>query len=963
MNVNEIIHGFRVTRSRFFEELGGEMVEMEHLRTGAQLCWLARPDENKSFSIAFKTLPEDSTGVFHILEHSVLCGSDKYPLKEPFVELLKSSVQTFLNAMTYPDKTVYPVSTRNDQDFLNLIDVYLDAVLHPAIYRKPEIFRQEGWRYEGEGEELCYQGVVFNEMKGSMSSPTNVLLQEMCRLLFPDNCYRFNSGGDPASIPDLSYEQFLASHSKYYHPSNSRISLVGTLDLDAVLAKIDSFLSAFDRLEADFDIPMQKSVDAVTQVVPYEISEEESPENRAIICSGGVLGSYGDYLKDFAAAVLADYLTGDNEAPLKRAVIDKGLAQDFLLSLEDGIQQPGLFWMAMNTRQEALEPLQQTVWETLTGLAEKGLDRERLRASFHRFAFNKRDRESGGEPRSLLEAITMLDTWLYGGDPAEALTVEATLKELEEKLEKGYFEDFLREFFLDNPHLVTLVMVPSKELAAERREKEAARLRSESALWTEADKDRLKAEAEALKLWQQTPDSEEALKTIPMLKLSDLNEKPEPLQMEETELGGVPVLRHTVGSSIAYFRAHFLAADLTLEELPALTVMCRVLGSMATEKHSRSSLPLAIKNTLGQLSFHASVLSGSDPGHCRVFVSASAACLKEQSDEAAGLLGEILTATVWEDASLTKDILQQLSVAAKMTLAGNGINYAITRVMSYQTSHGAAAEYLGGITFLQWLDKTISGGEDALIGLLAEMGRLAKKLFTRERLILSGSEAFAESALETLSAVLPADGVTPPAESAYPLPGIRREGIVIPAQVGFAVMGSSLYLHGRKLSGVFPVLANILNYMYLWNEIRVQGGAYGCGFISRESGDIAFYTYRDPQPGRSLGVIANAPEFLKQFCASAPDLTGVILSSVSALDPLRNSSEKMDAAENRRFLGLTQAEIDRRYHDLIHTTPEDLLALCGALEDIAKDNAVCIAAGKDLLTACGDALETLVTVS
>ena len=962
MQLNDIIRGFRVTRLRSMEELGGDLIEMEHLRTGAQLCWLARPDENKAFSIAFKTMPEDSTGVFHILEHSVLCGSDKYPLKEPFVELLKSSVQTFLNAMTYPDKTVYPVSTRNDQDFLNLIDVYLDAVLHPAIYHKPEIFRQEGWRYEGEGEALCYQGVVFNEMKGSLASPTNVMSHELSRLLFPDNCYRHVSGGDPAFIPDLSYEQFLSSHRKYYHPSNSRISLVGTVDIDAVLAKIDGFLSAFDRLEADFGIPMQPPVAAVTRTVPYEIGEEENAEKRAIICCGAILGAYDDQLKDFAAAVLADYLTGDNEAPLKRAVIDKGLAQDFLLSLEDGIQQPVLAWVAMNTEAEALEPLRQTVGETLTRLAEEGLDRERLRACFHRFAFRKRDRESGGEPRSLLEAITLLDTWLYGGDPADALTVEAALKELEEKLEEGYFERFIREFFLENEHAATLVMTPSKALGAEKRAKEAARLQRESALWTEADKARLQAEAEALKLWQQTPDSEEARRTIPMLKLSDLREKPEPLQMTEEELRGIPVMKHTVGSAIAYFRTHILAADLTLEELPVLAVMNRVMGSMATKKHSRSALPLAIKNTLGKLLFNASVLAGSDPGRCRVLLSASAACLKEQSAEAAGLLSEILTDTVWEDADLLKDILQQLSVAAKMTLAGNGINYALARSLSYQTAHGAAGEYLSGVTFLQWLDRTLAGGEAALKALLGEMGRLAKTLVTRERLTLSVSEAFDGAALEALADSIPSDGVTPPAETAYALPGIRREGIVIPAQIGFAVMSSNLYLHGRKYSGTFPVLANVLNYMYLWNEIRVQGGAYGCGFVSRESGDVAIYTYRDPQPGRSLGVIAAAPEFLRQFCAAAPDLTGTILSSVSALDPLRNSSEKMDAAESHRFQGLTQAEIDRRYHDLIHTTPQDLLALCGALEDIAKDNAACVAAGKDLLTACGDALETLVTV-
>ena len=958
MQVNDIIHGFQVKRVRSLEELGGDFYEMEHLRTGAQLSWLARPDENKTFSIGFKTLPEDSTGVFHILEHSVLCGSDKYPLKEPFVELLKSSVQTFLNAMTYPDKTVYPVSTRNDQDFLNLMDVYLDAVLHPAIYHKPEIFRQEGWRYEGEGENLCYQGVVFNEMKGSMSSPTNVLFHEALRLLFPDNCYRHNSGGDPAVIPDLSYEQFLACHRKYYHPSNSRISLVGSVDMEAALAKIDGYLSAFDRLEADFTIPMQEPVEAVTQVAPYEIGEEEDPAKRAIISCGGVLGDYSDQLRTFTAAVLTDYLTGDNEAPLKRAVIDLGLAQDFTLSLEDGIQQHVLFWMAMNTEQEALEPLRAAVRETLEKLVTEGLDRERLRACFHRFAFRKRDRESGSEPRSLLEAITLLDTWLYGGDPAAALMVEDTLKELEEKLEAGWFETFIREFFLENEHTVTLVMVPSKTLAAQRREKEAARLHKESEVWTEADKARLKAEGEALQLWQQTPDSEEALKTIPMLKLSDLAEKPEPLQMTETVFKGVPLMKHTVGSPIANFRTHFQAADLAPEDLPALAVLCRVLGSMATKKHSRSTLPLAIKNTLGRVSFSPSVLYGSDPQHCRVYFCAVAACLKEQSGEAAELLAEILTDTKFDDIDLLKDILQQLSVAAKMTLASNGINYAITRMSSFLTAHGAASEYLGGVTFLQWLEKTLAGGEEALKSLLGEMDRLAKKLVTKDRLTLSVSEAFTDGALEALAAAFPADGVTPPTESAYTLTGARREGIAIPAQVSFAVMGSSLYLHGREYSGSLPVLANILNYMYLWNEIRVQGGAYGCGFLSRLSGDTGFYTYRDPQPKRSLEVMAKAPE----FCAAAPDLTGVILSSVSAVDPLRNSTEKMDAAESLRFQGFTQEDVDKRYYDLVHTTPEDLLALCAVLEDIAAENAVCVAAGKDLLTACGDALDTIVTV-
>ena len=962
MKQNEVMHGFRVTGVRAFRELGGSVVEMEHIKTGAKLCWLDRPDANKAFSIAFKTLPEDSTGVFHILEHSVLCGSDRYPVKEPFVELLKSSVQTFLNAMTFPDKTVYPVSTRNDRDFLNLIDVYLDAVLHPAIYHKPEIFRQEGWHYEGEGEDLCYQGVVFNEMKGAFASPQTVLYNALQRLLFPDNCYRHVSGGDPQRIPDLTYEQFIEGHRKYYHPSNARISLVGTIDADAVLRRIDSYLSAFDRAEADFAIPMQKPVDSVTEVVPFEIGADEPAENRAIIASATLLGGYDDKERRFAAAVLADYLTGDNDAPLKRAVIDRGLAQDFSLLLDDGVQQAIAGWSAINTERENLSALQDAVRETLTGIVEKGLDRERLSACFHRYAFNMRDHDDKGYPRSLLEAIGMLDTWLYGGDPADGLTVESALQSLEKKLFTGCFEQLIRELFLENTHTVTVVLTPSDTLGAEKRAAEAARLKQESENWTEADRARVRAEAEALKLWQQTPDSEEALKTIPMLQLSDLNDKPEPLCMTETVQNGVPVMAHTVGSEIAFLKAHFAASDLRPEELPALSVLCRMLGSMATKQHSRAELPLAVKSTIGRLDFTPNVLPGKRPENCSVMLSASVACLRDQAENAAALLGEMLTETVWDDVGLLRDILQQMAAGAKISLAGDGMRYAILRVSSYRTGAGAANERIGGISFVQWMNKTLERGDEALKELLADMKRIAERLVTRGRLVVSRSEALPASAVDALLQAIPADGGTPPKEAAYPLPGATQEGVVIPAQIGYAVTGTNLYLHGRTFHGSIPVLANVLNYLYLWSEIRVQGGAYGCGFFGRDSGDVAFYTYRDPQPNRSLGVIRKAADFVRTFCDTDPDLTGAILSAVSALDPLRGAEEKISAAESRRFRGITEEEIDARYRTLIRTTPQDLLALCGMLEDVAAENAVCVAAGRDLLEACGDTLKDLISI-
>ena len=950
----QILHGFAPVRARYFAELNGTLREYVHEKTGAQLCWLDRPDENKAFSIAFKTLPEDSTGVFHILEHSVLCGSDKYPVKEPFVELLKSSVQTFLNALTYPDKTVYPVSSRNDRDLLNLMDVYLDAVFHPAIYHKPEIFRQEGWRLEGEGRDLRLQGVVLNEMKGSFADPETVLENELEKLLFPDTCYRHVSGGDPVHIPELSYEQFLANHRKYYHPSNARISLVGSVDLGACLEKIDSFLRDFDRQELRFDIPMQQPLPARRRTVPYAIGPDEDPARRSIVACSALLAAFDDDLRNDMASVLADYLTGDDEAPLKRAVLDADLAQDFTMDLDDGLQQTALTWTAQNTDPEKQPALERTVREILERIVQEGLDRDRLDACFRRHAFELRDRDGGFAPRSLLETLDMLDTWLYGGDPAQGLLAEDSLKALEAALATDHPERLLRELFLDNDCLAVLTLVPSPSLGAENDAAEAARVRAMTADWTEADLERQAGQAEALWLWQQTPDSEAALSTIPTLRLSDLAEAPAPLRMSETRLKGIPLLRHEVGGSLAYLRAHFEASDLRLEELPALAVLCRLLDSMGTARFDQARLPLEIKRTLGRLSFAPTVLEGKDPAHCRVLLSASLACLPDQAEKAAELLSEILTATVWEDPDLLRDNLRQLTLSAQMALRSRGNRYAACRVAAGLTAVGVAREYLGGVTYARWLKARSDGDDEALRSLLGQMAAITHRIVTRERLTLSANTRVPETALTRLSEAIPASAAAVPGPAAYPVAGARREGVVIPAAVGFADMGDNLNRRGVPFTGSLPVLATILNFTYLWGEIRVQGGAYGAGFEVKASGELYFYSYRDPQPARSLGVFRTAAEYLRSFCADEPDLSGFILGSVSALDPLRSEEAKVTAAESRWFRGITGEDVRRWYGELIHTSPADLLALAPVLEALAAENALCVAAGQPLLEACSE---------
>ena len=958
MNAGTKIHHFTVKRVRELPEIQARLWELEHDKNGAQLVWLERADENKTFSIAFKTIPENDTGVFHIIEHSVLCGSDKYPVKEPFVDLLKSSVQTFLNALTFPDKTVYPVSSRNNRDFLNLIGVYMDAVLRPAIYHKPEIFRQEGWRYElPEDGKPVYQGVVLNEMKGDMTQAYSILFAEISSLLFPDNCYRFNSGGDPAHIPDLSYEEFIASHKRYYHPSNARISLVGSVELEPVLALIDSYLNEYERLDVDASIPMQPPVPHTVRETRYEIGQEEPENERFIVAGAAACGRFDEQKKNFAAKVLADYLAGDNEGPLKRAILDAGLGQEVEVMLEDGLQQSVFAWTVFNTGREQEPAIRRTVRDTVEKLAEGGLDRERLEACVNRFAFGLRDRDGGWAPRSLGEALDILESWLYDGDPAQPLLFDESLNEISREIGTGYYEALLRELFLSEEGSVELMLVPSKTLGEERRAKEAARIEAESADWTPERLAELKKQAEALALWQQTPDSPEARATIPTLKLSDLSETLEPVSACVEKEGETTVLRHMLDSGIGYARLHFAASDVSPEELPCLALLGELLSKLPTEKHDSAALQNRIKQKLGKLSFSASAQPGAAAETAGVLFSVSASFLEENSAEAAALIGEILRGTRFADTKILSDTLKQSAMNGQMMLTARGNLYASLRASAQLTAQGAAREALSGFSYLRFLKEHSADGEEALQALLEKLRALAVRVFTRERLTLSLSDKAGEAA--QWAELVPADGVCAPGETAFALLEEKPEGVLIPADVGFAAEAGDMRLYGKRYSGCLPVLANILNFEYLWGEIRVQGGAYGCGFEARENGELFYYTFRDPQPAHSLGVFDGAAAFIRSFCAQQPDLTRYILGSVSELDPLRNSEQKITLAERLYFRGKTQEDLNRAYRELLHTSREDLLAQCELLEDVKEKGKTCVVAGQAQIDACGGQLQEI----
>ena len=917
------IHGFSVIRTRELPELSAKLIEYEHEKTGARLCRLETDDMNAAFSIAFKTIPSDSTGVFHILEHSVLCGSDKYPVKEPFVELLKTSVQTFLNAMTFADKTVYPVSSRNVKDLLNLMDVYLDAVFNPAIYEHPEIFRQEGWRYEDCG----LSGVVLNEMRGNYASPGAVLSREMNKLLFPNNCYRFVSGGDPDEIPNLTSEAFIAAHRKFYHPSNAYITLVGRLDTDAVLEKLDGYLSAFDRREDRFDIPVQEPT-APHSVTAYY--EAESEDDGALVSFASLLSTYDDRLKNYAVSVLANYLTGDDDAPLKRAVLEKEFAQDLSVSVHDGIKQTWVSIDAMNADAERIDELRSTIRETLESLVKEGIDRERLAACFNRYSFSMRDNEGGDMPQSITYALDMLDTWIYGGDPADGICVDHVLDELAARLDTWYFAKLLREVFLDNDRFQTVVLLPSTET----EKKEFMFSNDEIAV--------LSSETEKMYAWQETPDTEDALATIPKLTLSDLADKPEPLVYSVKNVNGANVLSHVTGSKNALVHAHFNAADTEGGDLYKLSLMARMLGSMGTKAHSRSKLPLSVKNTFGRLDFYPTAFPGKSAEGCKLMLTAAFACLPENVRNAFELLREILLSTDWTDVSMLRDALEQMEFGARFAVAADGSRYAMLRAGARVTSYTAANELMGGISFNEKVKELAAYDDCALTELLAEMKALAERFFTRNRLTLSVSETVCEDAANGFIASLPENKETLPEEGRYRFEGKPCEEIPIVSDVGFVGTAGSLESMGMEYSGSMQVLAGILNYTHLWSGIRLAGGAYGCGLYVGANGDLFFHTFRDPDPENSISVFKGSGDFIREYMKDRPELTGYILSSVSALDPLRTPEGKLSSAEARFFTGKTNADAERRYAELLGTKNADVLALAPMLDFFADKAATVI---------------------
>ncbi|MBO7702917.1 MAG: insulinase family protein [Solobacterium sp.] len=958
LNEHDTLHGFTVNRIRELKDCSGTLYEMTHDKTGAELIWLKRQDENKTFCIGFKTIPEDDSGVFHICEHSVLNGSRKYPVREPFVDLLKSSMQTFLNAMTYPDKTIYPVSSRNPQDYLNLMDVYLDAVLHPAIYTNPNIFYQEGWHYEirDEADDPIYKGVVLNEMKGAFSSVDEVLMDGVQRLLFPDTCYRFEAGGDPEYITDLSYEQFLAAHAKYYHPSNSRTVLDGDLDIDAALSRIDSFFSEYEKEEITFEIETQKPIEPSDVIVPYEIGAEEGLDEKTEIAFGKILCSYDDAEQQLAWRVLSTVLTGSNEAPLKKAIIGGKLGQDVELEVIDELKQPYLLLVIRNTDQEKREAVRNAVHDTIQEVVEHGIRKNELRAILNQMEFHYREQK---EPAGVMYAATAYKSWMYGGDPALFLSIGELYESLRQKADTSYFEDLLREGLLNDASLSMITAVPDPNLAEKRQARENEKLKNAKASWNEEIRTYIERNR-ILDEWQAEEDTPEAKATLPKLLRSDVAKDPRPNEPTKTERKGVPVLLYPESDNgVVYMNVYFNIAGVTRDHLAEVSLLADLLMRLRTEDHTLPELQEEIRGNLGTLGFSVDAFTvDMERETAYPVICVSTSVLKQNLEKAVDLILEILKRTVFEKDTVFA-LLQQSRENYRQMFINGGHAAGTLRAGAHTSAANLVKEYFNGYSAAKYVTDLSEQYETRYEEVLDNCAMYCAELFSSSRMTLSITGEENLPTAERLIDSLPR-GEAQRAKVHYPLLEGGSEGILVPAQVSYTSLANNLQLFGYDYCGTVRVAAQMLTFGYLWNEIRVKGGAYGTGFAASPNGNIACWSFRDPTPEKSLTTYRSAADSIEAIAESGEDLTSYIIGTIASAEPLQSNSVRIRMSDARWFSGITYEVRKKIRSEILNVSHEDLRVFAKAMKEGIREGTAVVVGSREALEACG--VETILTL-
>ncbi|HXF62738.1 MAG TPA: insulinase family protein [Caldilineaceae bacterium] len=953
-------YGFDLIREATIRELQTRARLYRHRATGAQLLSLENDDENKVFGITFRTPPPDSTGIAHILEHSVLGGSRKYPLKEPFVQLVKGSLKTFLNAMTYPDRTVYPVASTNLKDFYNLVDVYLDAVLHPLITRHH--LDQEGWHYELESADapLRYRGVVFNEMKGAYSSPDNLLYRTSQQSLFPDTVYGYDSGGDPSVIPELTYEQFTRFHRTYYHPSNALIYFYGDDDPEARLRLVESYLSEFSAQPVNGEIALQPVFSAPRRLTrPYSVDAGSDAASKAMVQLNWLLPEGDDLVLVMGLSVLSYALVSTQASPLRKALMDSGLGEDVTggglnTTLRQMTFHAGLKGVEMG-RDVEVEAL---ILDTLARLAQEGIDPEMVEAAYNTIEFSLRENNTGSTPRGLALMMRSLRTWVYGGDPIAPLAFEEPLAAVRRLLDTDptYLQRMIRIYLLENPHRTTVVLAPDPTLGQVLAAEEQAKLARVQAQLDAGQIQEIIENTHLLRRLQETPDPPEVLAKLPSLKLGDLDREVKTIPLAVGELQGAQVLTHDLFTNgIVYLDLGFNLQVLPPELLPYAKLFGQSLVEMGTEREDYVKLAQRIGRVTGGI-YPSNLLSSKldDPAGIAWLLVHGKATLA-QGPAMVDILREILLTVKLDNRERFRQIVLKNKARSEASLAPAGHSVVDGRLRAGFTTSSWAGEQMGGVDYLAFLRKLATDIDQDWPGVLAKLEEVRRRVVTRAGMLVNVTldeaswRAF-EPALRELVAALPAH---PAAETPW-TPSFYQghEGLVMPAQVNYVGKGANLYALGYQLHGSIHVITNLLRTGYLWEKIRVQGGAYGafCRF-SQQSGVLTYLSYRDPNLLNTLAVYNGAGAFLRQVELSDDELTKGIIGAISILDAYQLPDAKGYTSMVRYLLGESDEHRQQIRDEVLGTTAAHIRQFADVLDAVAAQGRVVVLGSQEALAA------------
>lgn len=941
------------------EDVQSDGFILRHKKSGARIAVLSNNDDNKVFYIGFRTPPEDETGVPHIIEHTTLCGSKKFPVKDPFIELAKGSLNTFLNAMTYPDKTVYPVASCNDQDFKNLMDVYLDAVFNPNITKYEEIFKQEGWHYEltGKDDELKINGVVYNEMKGAYSSPDEVLSSQIYRSLFPDNTYSKDSGGNPEYIPKLTYEAYLDFYHKYYHPSNSYIYLYGDMDVVERLEWLDKeYLSLYDYKKVNSEINKQPAFDEIKNVeAQYSITMDDSQENKTYLSYNRVVGDSLDEMLYQAFDVLDYALVSSPGAPVKQALIDAGIGDDVYGSYDAGILQPVFSFVAKNANASQADEFESIIENTLKEVIKTGINKEALLAGINSSEFKFREADFGQFPKGLLFGLNCLDSWLFDDmKPFIHLECLGTFAKLRKAVDTDYFEKLIQEYLLDNTHGSSVTVKPKRGLGNEREEALAKELSDYKASLSDEEIKKLIEDTEHLKKYQEEPSSDEDLRKLPMLTRADMKKNAMPFSNIEDELLDVKVVRHDIESNgIDYISFLFDAGDFAQSELGYLGFFTNALGLVSTEKYSYTDLANATNIYTGGIS--TGTASHPDIKDRNNFVfkfEVKLKVLEKNLDKALELMEQMLLSSDFTDTKRLGELVAQIKARLQANLSSSGHLVAAMRSMSSFSRYALYQDELKGVAFYRsicCIEKELSESPKSVSDKLAA---IAKKLFARNRMLISftgNNEAYGNAKPSLEKVIAGFNKMSAVGNQAEVHFNTAKEAFIDASQIQYVAKTGDFICEGYEYTGALGLLRIILSYDYLWINVRVKGGAYGCMNTFLRSGESYFVSYRDPNLSDTLDVYDRIPEYIKNFSPDERDMTKYIIGTFSALDTPMNPEAKGSRSLSAYLEGITYEQIQKERNEILNAQPEDIRRLADLVEAVLKKDSICVIGNENMI--------------